>query len=221
MVVRLAGIPGPCTSGPSDPASVALAPSTRAAWWMLAGTTQPLTALRRRPTVGAEPERSPQGAGPARRARTRPRRAGRSGGPAHVLLIAPSGHSVARHAHRAPAAVRPAGHRRVWLAGTGSARQHVRLGPHARRRWPADQRHRHACRAPPDSVDIDDTAWRQQLAEAATDVEAWTGNRLSWLELSQSEVAAASAAGEAIVTEWRRDAVPPAGAPLEDLLQKG
>lgn len=70
----------------------------------------------------------------------------------------------------------------------------------------------------PDDVDIDDTRWRQELSELATDVRGWTGNRLSWLELSRSETATAAANGEAIVIEWRRDAVPLAGAPLQDLL---
>lgn len=71
----------------------------------------------------------------------------------------------------------------------------------------------------PDDTDIDDALWRQQPERLAAAVHSWTGNRLSWLELSHSEFVGAAAGGEAIVDEWRRDAVPLAGIPLDGLLQ--
>ena len=200
----------------SDPASVALAPSTRAVLRTLAGTTQPLTGR----DVG--------------------RLSGLSQNGAHKVLVQLVEHGLV-HAEPAGQAVLHTLNRRhllvTALLDMLTARQQLssRLAT-AVSGWPVPAVHvsmfGSAARGDggptsdidmlvvrPDSVDIDDTAWRQQLAEAATDVEAWTGNRLSWLELSQSEVAAASAEGEAIVTEWRRDAVPLAGVPLEDLLR--
>lgn len=56
-----------------------------------------------------------------------------------------------------------------------------------------------------DDLDIDDPGWRAQLDDLAQQVHDWTGNRLSWLELSVREVAAALAGEEPIVAEWRRD----------------
>ena len=69
-----------------------------------------------------------------------------------------------------------------------------------------------------DDIDIDNAVWRRQLEQLAADLHTWTGNRLSWLELSEVEVAASASGREPIVTEWRRDAVTLAGRELDDLL---
>lgn len=71
----------------------------------------------------------------------------------------------------------------------------------------------------PDDVDVDDEDWRQQLSALSEGIRAWTGNRLSWLELSAAEIASTVSGGEAIVAEWRRDSITMAGAPVDELLR--
>lgn len=71
----------------------------------------------------------------------------------------------------------------------------------------------------PDGIDIDDAGWRQQLSAVGAAVHDWTGNRVSWLELSAGEVSAAISGGEAIVAEWRRDSITLAGEPVDELLR--
>ncbi len=71
----------------------------------------------------------------------------------------------------------------------------------------------------PDDVDIDDGAWRQQLSDLGTAVYGWSGNRLSWLEFSASEVSTAVSGREAIVAGWRRDSITLVGLPVDELVQ--
>lgn len=68
-------------------------------------------------------------------------------------------------------------------------------------------------------VTQDDTAWRDQLDDLAVRVLRWTGNQVRWLELSEKELTRMVHNREAIVDDWREDAIDLAGKPLRTLLR--
>lgn len=72
----------------------------------------------------------------------------------------------------------------------------------------------------PRPVDIEDAAWNSQLAETEELVHRWTGNALSWFELTEDGLSDAVARQEPVVDSWRSDAVHLAGAPLSQLLRE-
>jgi predicted nucleotidyltransferase len=72
-----------------------------------------------------------------------------------------------------------------------------------------------------DDTDVDDPQWRLQLERVSQQVHDWTGNRLSWLEMSVKEITAAVSAEEPIVAEWCRDSRHLFGTPLMELLGVG
>jgi predicted nucleotidyltransferase len=57
------------------------------------------------------------------------------------------------------------------------------------------------------AVDVDDDQWRQQLAELASDVTAWTGNDARVFELNTREVQAGLAADETVLSDIRDEGV--------------
>jgi predicted nucleotidyltransferase len=59
----------------------------------------------------------------------------------------------------------------------------------------------------PDHIDGDDQTWLQQILEISEHVHDWTGNACEILELSVTELNAASGRDDRLVTELRRDAV--------------
>lgn len=65
----------------------------------------------------------------------------------------------------------------------------------------------------------DNTAWREQLDRFAGQVLRWTGNQVRWLETSEPELSRMVQNGEAIVGNWREEAIDLAGKPLRSLLR--
>ena len=59
----------------------------------------------------------------------------------------------------------------------------------------------------PDHIDGDDLTWLQQILEISEHVHDWTGNACEILELSVTELNAASGRDDRLVTELRSDAV--------------
>ena len=59
----------------------------------------------------------------------------------------------------------------------------------------------------PDHIDGDDQTWLQQILEISEHVHDWTGNACEILELSVTELNAASGRDDRLVTELRSDAV--------------
>src|SRR5699024_3972816 len=66
----------------------------------------------------------------------------------------------------------------------------------------------------------DTDPWRAQVDELRSRIKTWTGNEAQIYELTEPELRNHVTAGEAIVTEWRRDAVTIIGSPLTHLLQE-
>lgn len=64
----------------------------------------------------------------------------------------------------------------------------------------------------------DDAAWDAQLAETEAMMHAMTGNDLSWLDTTVTDLRRARAADEPIFRSWRDDAILLAGRPLTQLL---
>lgn len=71
----------------------------------------------------------------------------------------------------------------------------------------------------PDHLQPDDEQWVAQLQETADSAYRLTGNALAWFEISRHDLHGAVTAGEAIVHEWRREAVHLAGERLRDLIR--
>lgn len=71
-----------------------------------------------------------------------------------------------------------------------------------------------------DDVDTEEPIWRQQLEQLRQHVRQWAGNPVGYIELSVSQLAQTIRDREAIVAEWRHDAITLAGAPLPDLLRE-
>ena len=59
----------------------------------------------------------------------------------------------------------------------------------------------------PDRVGGDDQTWLQRISEISEHVHSWTGNACEILELSVTELNAASSRDDRLVAELRRDAV--------------
>ena len=73
----------------------------------------------------------------------------------------------------------------------------------------------------PDSVDDGNQTWLQQVAQISEHVHDWTGNSCEVLELSVTELNAASERGDRLVADLRRDAVHVTGrTPRETLRRK-
>lgn len=72
----------------------------------------------------------------------------------------------------------------------------------------------------PDGVDADDDDWAAQLHQAADAAYHASGNALAWFEVSMAELRQAVRAREAIIREWRQDAVHLGGRRLEALLRE-
>lgn len=72
----------------------------------------------------------------------------------------------------------------------------------------------------PEGIDPDlDEIWEAQLSVLEHHVFEWTGNPLSWLETTISDVQRAKAAGEPIFQAWHDDAMVLSGPPLASLLR--
>lgn len=71
----------------------------------------------------------------------------------------------------------------------------------------------------PDSLtSLDEAAWNLQLDGTEAAMHALTGNNLSWLETTASDLQRAEAADEPIFRSWRDDAILLVGEPLPRLL---
>lgn len=66
----------------------------------------------------------------------------------------------------------------------------------------------------------DTEGWVGQLAGLETEVHRWTGNSLSWFEITPAGLARAVSDGEPVVESWRADSIQLAGARLGTLLAK-
>lgn len=64
----------------------------------------------------------------------------------------------------------------------------------------------------------DETAWELQLAATEAAMHAFTGNNLSWLDTTVTDLQRADAADEPIFKSWRDDAILLVGEPLPRLL---
>ena len=58
----------------------------------------------------------------------------------------------------------------------------------------------------PDTVAVDDPAWRAQLDDTASQVQRWTGNPLSWVEFDTTTFTRMITSSDPLVGELRRDA---------------
>ncbi len=58
----------------------------------------------------------------------------------------------------------------------------------------------------PDTVAVDDFAWRVQIDDTASQVDRWTGNPLSWVEFNTGTFTRMIAAADPLITKLRRDA---------------
>lgn len=64
----------------------------------------------------------------------------------------------------------------------------------------------------------DQKIWESQLAALEHLFFAWTGNPLSWLDTTCTDLRRSEAAGEPIFESWRDDAILLAGPPLASVL---
>lgn len=71
-----------------------------------------------------------------------------------------------------------------------------------------------------DPGDEGDDDWAQQLAASGVRLQRATGNRISWFDISTTDLTRAVHTREAIVEEWRRDAVRLVGPDLSRLLRE-
>lgn len=67
----------------------------------------------------------------------------------------------------------------------------------------------------------DDDVWEFQVDDLHEQVTAWTGNHCQVYEITDTEFGAHLDAGEAIVDEWRRDAIVISGVSVDQLSQMG
>jgi len=73
----------------------------------------------------------------------------------------------------------------------------------------------------PASLSGDDAVWQQQLHALEHSVLRWTGNRLSWFETTEADLARGLAGEEEpLIAAWRHDALQLAGEPLRQLLAR-
>jgi DNA-binding transcriptional ArsR family regulator len=72
----------------------------------------------------------------------------------------------------------------------------------------------------PDGVEPDESDWQEQVATLAEHVGTWTGNHAQVYDIDEAGLRAHVHAGEAIVDEWRRDAVTLCGTDLSRLLRQ-
>lgn len=69
----------------------------------------------------------------------------------------------------------------------------------------------------PESVGVEDPAWRAQLSDLAHDAERWTGNVVQILELSETETRDGLATAHPTLAAAARDEITLSGAPLRSL----
>jgi predicted nucleotidyltransferase len=72
----------------------------------------------------------------------------------------------------------------------------------------------------PDGVEPDEPGWQEQVATLAEHVQAWTGNHAQVYDIDEAGLRAHVQAGEAIVAEWRHDAITLHGTELARLLRR-
>jgi Nucleotidyltransferase domain len=72
----------------------------------------------------------------------------------------------------------------------------------------------------PDTDEVGDAAWEEQLSGSGERILAATGNRAAWFVITPVDLRRAVTAGEPIIGEWRRDGVHLAGRRLEPLLRE-
>lgn len=70
----------------------------------------------------------------------------------------------------------------------------------------------------PAEVNEGDPAWIDQQTESGDAIYRATGNRVAWFSLTRTELEASVGRDEAIVDEWRRDAIQLAGVSLRSLI---
>lgn len=70
------------------------------------------------------------------------------------------------------------------------------------------------------ATDEDQDRWADQLAQSGDQIHRWTGNWVSWFQVSPDQLAEMVARDHPLVTEWRRDAVTLFGQPLLILLRR-
>jgi hypothetical protein len=58
-----------------------------------------------------------------------------------------------------------------------------------------------------------------QLARSGEAIHGWTGNWVSWFQVSYERLRRMNAEGNPLVAEWRRDAITLSGPPLLTLLR--
>lgn len=71
----------------------------------------------------------------------------------------------------------------------------------------------------PDTVDEEDSIWRDQVGRLADDVMAWTGNRAGVAEVSESSLVDLNRRRPPIVTSLEEDAMTLAGPDIQALLE--
>lgn len=72
----------------------------------------------------------------------------------------------------------------------------------------------------PGRLDDDDESWRDQLFGAEERIHAATGNHVSWLDISLTDLRRAIHAGEEILNEWEQDSLRLSGTDLRALLRE-
>lgn len=72
----------------------------------------------------------------------------------------------------------------------------------------------------PSAIDEDEPRWRSARYELVRDAEAWSGNRVQIIELSEDEVVEAARAGEPLIAAVHDEGVVLFGRPLRELLRE-
>lgn len=72
---------------------------------------------------------------------------------------------------------------------------------------------------PPLATASDQDAWDDQLARSGEAIVAWTGNWVSWYQVSEDDLRRMLSTGEPVLADWRRDAITLSGPTLLMLLR--
>jgi predicted nucleotidyltransferase len=70
------------------------------------------------------------------------------------------------------------------------------------------------------STEREQDRWGDQLAQSGGLIRRWTGNWVSWFQITQDRLSEMVTGAHPLVTEWRRDAVTLAGPPLPTLMRR-
>jgi len=200
----------------ADPSSAVLTTGQRAVLRVLAGTTRGLTGRE----VASLADLSPEG---ARKVLTGWERHG-------IAHVEPAGRALLYRLDREHVLVEPlvslldARERvfqrlRMAIEGWPSAPTHASIFGSAARGSGGVDSDIDVLVIRPDSVDDDDDTWTGQMDMLAGTAYQWSGNRLEWLERSESEFARDVLMGERIVAELESDSIGLFGPDIRDLIR--